>query len=159
MNEKGISLSILVITIIILSIITSATLYVGMDSIRNVKIQKLETDLKIIQTKCNELLKAGWSQDDFLSQGKSIEEVSSSKKREQITNAILAVTNKNNTENYIYYNPKGLENLGIVQIDREIVINITEKIIIDINGVKDNNDNMIYSIKWTGYTTNKNNRK
>ena len=49
-NEKGISLSILVITIIILSIITSATLYVGMDSIRNVKIQKLETDLKIIQT-------------------------------------------------------------------------------------------------------------
>ena len=102
MNEKGISLSILVITIIILSIITSATLYVGMDSIRNVKIQKLETDLKIIQTKCNELLKAGWSQDDFLAQGKSIEEVSSSKKREQITNAILAVTNKNNTENYIY---------------------------------------------------------
>ena len=159
MNEKGISLSILVITIIILSIITSATLYVGMDSIRNVKIQKLETDLKIIQTKCNELLKAGWLQDDFLAQGKSIEEVSSSKKREQITNAILAVTNKNNTENYIYYNPKGLENLGIVQIDREIVINITEKIIIDINGVKDNNDNMIYSIKWTGYTTNKNNRK
>lgn len=159
MNEKGISLSILVITIIILSIITSATLYAGMDSIRNVKIQKLETDLKIIQTKCNELLKAGWSQDDFLAQGKSIEEVSSSKKREQITNAILAVTNKNNTENYIYYNPKGLENLGIVQIDREIVINITEKIIIDINGVKDNNDNMIYSIKWTGYTTNKNNRK
>lgn len=159
MNEKGISLSILVITIIILSIITSATLYVGMDSIRNVKIQKLETDLKIIQTKCNELLKAGWSQDDFLAKGKSIEEVSSSKKREQITNAILAVTNKNNTENYIYYNPKGLENLGIVQIDREIVINITEKIIIDINGVKDNNDNMIYSIKWTGYTTNKNNRK
>lgn len=160
MNEKGISLSILVITIIIMAIITSATLYVGMDSIRNVKMQRFETDFKIIQTKCNELLKAGWSQDDFLVQGKRIEEVSSSKKREKITNAILAVTNKSNTENYIYYNKKGLENLGIVEIDREIVINITEKIIIDINGEKDNSDNIIYSIKWTGYPTNKNiNRK
>ena len=50
MNEKGISLSILLITIIIMAIITSATLYVGMDSIRNVKMQIIEAGIHVFFT-------------------------------------------------------------------------------------------------------------
>lgn len=159
MNEKGISLSVLVITIIMLAIITSTTLYVGMDSIGNTRMKKFESELKIIQGKCNELLKAGWSREDFLARGKRIEEIGDSEKITQITKAMQETTGGSNTESYIYYNKEGLENLGVVGVDREIIINLSEKIILDINGVKDNNDKIIYTIEWTGYTTNQNNSR
>lgn len=152
MNEKGISLIVLIITIIMLIIISSTTIYVGTDAIGNARISQFKSELKIIQLKCDELLKSGWSQEDFQEKGKKVTEIENSTKYTKIVDTIIKTTGINNPESYIYYNKSGLENLGIAGIDREIVINLSEKIILDVNGIKDNNENMIYTTEWTGYS-------
>ena len=156
MKERGITLTILVITIIVISIIASTTVYVGIGTIASNQVKRFESEMQIIQNKCNELIKLGWGQEDFLKNETKVEELGDYSKVEKIKNSIQNVTGQNNIGNYIYYNNEGLERLGIIDINREIVINIPEKIIIDINGVKDSKNNTIYTIEWTGYSANKN---
>lgn len=50
-TERGISLVILVVTIIVLLIIASITLYQGNEIIRSTRLQSLKTDLLLIQAK------------------------------------------------------------------------------------------------------------
>lgn len=152
MGKKGITLTSLVVTIILLGILATTTIYQGIVAIKSMKMKKLETDLKIVQVRCNELLKEGWSQQNFLEKGQSIQTITNNNTKSKIENAVKQATGENDTTDYIYYDKKGLESLGILKIDREIVINLSKKRIIDINGVKNNNDEMTYTIAWVGYS-------
>ena len=53
-NNKGITLATLVVTIIVLLIITSITVYQGNNTIRESKLQNLKTNMLLIQAKTKE---------------------------------------------------------------------------------------------------------
>ena len=96
MKERGITLTILVITIIVISIIASTTVYVGIGTIASNQVKRFESEMQIIQNKCNELIKLGWGQEDFLKNGTKVEELGDYSKVEKIKNSIQNVTGQNN---------------------------------------------------------------
>lgn len=148
MKNKGITLISLVITIIILGIIGTVTIYTGINTITAAKLKRFTAEMEIIRLKCNELLEEGITIEELLARGQDIA-ILSSNKLEKINNVLQKVTNSTNTEGYVYFNSLGLQNLGIASVNREVIINFNDKVIIDINGVKDENDEYIYTIEWT----------
>ena len=53
-NEKGITLIVLTVTIIIMLIIASIAIYAGTESIKNAKLEALKTNMLLIQAKAKE---------------------------------------------------------------------------------------------------------
>ena len=53
-NEKGITLIVLAVTIIIMLIIASIAIYSGTESIKNAKLEALKTNMLLIQAKAKE---------------------------------------------------------------------------------------------------------
>ena len=53
-NEKGITLIVLAVTIIIMLIIASIAIYAGTESIKNAKLEALKTNMLLIQAKAKE---------------------------------------------------------------------------------------------------------
>ena len=147
MKNKGITLVSLVITIIILGIIGTVTIYSGINTLTAAKLKRFTAEMEIIRLKCNELLEEGITIEDLLAMGQDIAALSSNK-LSKINNALQQVTNSTNTEGYVYFNSLGLQNLGIASVNREVIINFNDKVIIDINGVKDENNEYIYTIEW-----------
>lgn len=148
MKNKGITLVSLVITIIVLGIIGTVTIYTGINTITAAKLKRFTAEMEIIRLKCNELLEEGITIEELLARGQDIA-ILSSNKLEKINNVLQKVTNSTNTEGYVYFNSLGLQNLGVASVNREVIINFNDKVIIDINGVKDENDEYIYTIEWT----------
>ena len=54
-NEKGVTLLSLVIAVIVLSIISGISVTTGVGSIRSAKYTELQTELKVMQAKINEI--------------------------------------------------------------------------------------------------------
>ena len=54
-NEKGVTLLSLVIAVIVLSIISGISVTTGVGSIRSAKCTELQTELKVMQAKINEI--------------------------------------------------------------------------------------------------------
>lgn len=55
-NEKGITLTALVITIVILGIIASITIYSGKDTIKRANLESIKTNMMLIEAKAREIV-------------------------------------------------------------------------------------------------------
>jgi len=130
-NNRGITLIILIFTIVIMIILVSIGIYVGMETVEHSRVVKFVSYMQIIQRKV-----------DDLASDSSYEELgvpaSGQSNAQEILN--LASTNGEiqNTvvDDYKYFDKTTLSSqLGIDNIEDEIIINFTTREVVSLNGI------------------------
>ncbi len=130
-NNNGITLLALVITIIILLILASITVYSGMGTVRFSKYTSFKTEMKLLQAKVDEFYSL--KKEEFDSNGIEMTQ----EQREifnvsEVSNILLSKQKDLETleKDFKYYSKDVLNNLGIEGITGNYFININERIII-----------------------------
>lgn len=127
-KQKGITLIALTITIIVMLIIASITTYVGMDLIKQAKLQDLVTNMLLIQAKAKEYLEEVAFQTANMTDTAQIEAIKGEYlKGKKITENAEVQTAAQNTgkidtsriEEYYYLEETNLEEMGLGQLNSE----------------------------------------
>lgn len=127
-KQKGITLVALTITIIVMLIIASITTYVGMDLIKEAKLQDLVTNMLLIQAKAKEYLEEVNFQTANMTDEAEIEQVKNETlKGKKITENSEVQTAAQNTgkideahiNEYYYLEQTNLEEMGLGELNSE----------------------------------------
>ena len=144
-KDNGVTLTILIVTIIILLILATTATYTGMNTIQNSKLTVFTAEMKIIQSEVNYLQ----SKIETNGTEKTINGKLLSEKGEEVpeTSEIIKMQSNMSTvwnqtvdlSAYRYYSAEGLKNdLGIEEIKQvtPVLINLEEASVISVNGIK-----------------------
>lgn len=127
-KQKGITLIALTITIIVMIIIASITTYIGMDLIKQAKLQDLVTNMLLIQAKAKEYLEEVKFQTANMTDEAQIEQVKVEQlKGKKITENPEVQTAAQNTgkidtskiSEYYYLEQANLEEMGLGELNSE----------------------------------------
>ena len=135
-NEKGVTLLSLVIAVIVLSIISGISVTTGVGSIRSAKYTELQTELKVMQAKINEIgdiyeeenktlgTDIGTNEQEILNTTEVEEQLK--KKAGNDTTKLEAIKNgfRLCTQDYIK------QELGIENVKRDYIVNLSERIVV-----------------------------
>lgn len=130
-NSKGITLITLVITVIVIGILASVGTYSGIEVINSSKLTRFTTEMKLIQTKVNEIY----------DNRTEYELIGTDEYKEELS-VILGLLDSEwgygtETENYKYYAVTVLkDDLGIEDIEQSVFINLEKRKVISSNGIK-----------------------
>ena len=147
-NINGVTLVILVVTIIILFIISGITLYSGTSLISKAKLRTLNTNMLLIQAKINiiaERVNFDKENNSYVGTNIEISEITN-----LINNGILLNSENDSINNSYYYltkedlNSMGLEN--IAEKDNLYIVNYVTEEVIYKDGYKDDNGNTYYRL-------------
>lgn len=149
-NNRGITLAALVITIIILLILASVATYSGLNVVKFSKLTTFTTEMKIMQTKVNEIYqkyKDGNSieidgttyygknknsgEPTILDIGQTLDSVSTQANK-VFTESASGITDKSG---YKYWNNELVKKLGIDGVDGDFFVNIEKRSIVSYDGV------------------------
>lgn len=135
-NNKGITLVALIITVIIMLILASITVYTGADTYKHARVMEYVQQMQLIQSKVDEIVGTS-NREELLKLGK---EITSS---EQINAINLAYENGEVTTNdkstYRYLSKNDLNNIfSIEDSSDDVMINFATREVVSVNGVKYN---------------------
>ncbi len=138
-NEKGITLIALIITIIVMLILVSTTVYVGLDTYRESTVTAFVTQMQIIQKKVDTLVSDG-----EIEIGTIINECSNKVEiNNSINNAIVGneiTTWDTEAQNIRYFSKEDIKNiLDIENIDYNIIVNFDTREVVSLEGIEYNN--------------------
>ena len=146
-HNDGITLVSLVITIIILLILTSITVYSGISTIRSAKLTEFTTELKIMQQKVNELYDSYTNNKsvtvngveyigkDIQNIGQDPDEIFSTHQLEEIFSEVgSGMTDRSG---YMYYDAEIIKALGLENIEYAFFVNIPKRSVISTVGFED----------------------
>lgn len=140
-NQRGITIISLIITIIILLILASVTVYMGDNVIKQAKLQTINTNMMLIQVKIKTIAEqAKFNKDTSNYKGTVISNVSNNKKIEElINNGIVEDANK-----YYLLSKDDLDSMGLEKIDIEdgYMVNYDTEEVIYVKGFE--NDGITY---------------
>lgn len=135
MKEKGITLISLIITIIIMMILAGAGIATGMESIHNSEIMQFNSEMRIINTRVNELVNSGMTTEELNTYGYATLPI----------NAGEALQGRD-SNGFRYFDKISLERIGVTGINREVLINFTTREVIDLNGIEIDGE-MVYILE------------
>lgn len=159
-QEKGITLMALVIMVIILLILTSIGVASGTTAIKTSQYTQFKNELKILQTKVNEL-----NQENKTEIGRLLtQEEKNSLEKQDISDIIYKAKSDEEKikiqQGFRYCNQESIKNeLSLESIKREYLINVEYRYIIYYKGYEYNNktiyminqlDNSIYNVEYQG---------
>jgi len=122
-NQKGITVISLVITIVIMLILASVTIYVGTDSIEHTKMVSFVSSMQLIQKKVEKIVEEG----NYMGYGADL----TTEQETELKN-ILEIED---VSNFKYFDSHSIkEQLGIENIEDEIVINFITREVISLLG-------------------------
>lgn len=131
LNQKGITLVSLIITIIVLLIIAGITTTAGIESIQTAKRTSMITELEIIQEKVNTIYeKRATNIEDkqyYDALGQDILVVEPSK----LTKALQETSQ----EGYRYFSKEDLKKLDLDNITQDVIINFDTRDVVSIEGI------------------------
>ena len=151
LNNKGITLVALVITIIVLLILSSIATYSGLNVVKSSKLTVFTTEMKIMQTKVNEIYqkykdgnsieidgttyygenkKSENSNSTILDIGQALDSVSTQANK-VFTESASGITNK---DGYKYWNNELVKKLGIEGVDGDFFVNVEKRSIVSYDG-------------------------
>lgn len=148
-NEKGITLVILTITIIVMMILAGIAVHYSRDLIRNAKLQDLKTNMLLIQAKAKECVEEVSFQTANINDGSTIEQIKSTNYKgtplvgsgiEEEAKATGKIEDAKINE-YYYFTLEDLKSIGITELLPEdygyfIVRYNLEKISVDVINTK-----------------------
>lgn len=135
-REKGITLIALTITIIILLILASITIYSGISTIKSSKLNKFKQELEIMQSQVNLLYEKYRTEIEEGQEIKIGEELTNS---EEENNAFSEATESDKT-GYRKFTKDTIEELGIEGIEREYLVNVTKRKVISLEPFEQNGE-------------------
>ena len=127
-SKKGITLVSLVVTIAVLIILASIATYSGVNVIRQSKLNRFITEMKIMQTEVNSLYDKysnGTDEEkaDILNSGKALDSEASN----VFTTNASGITD---SSGYKYYDKATIESLGIEEVEEEFYVNVEKRSVI-----------------------------
>ena len=137
-NDKGITLISLVVMIIIILILATVGTNTGINVIRESKYHRAVSEMKVMQTKINEIYEEYKGGDEsIVTLGSDIDDVPSSLKSKAET-AIRSVDgNLNHEYDYKYYSSDDIKNtLDLDGVEGDYLVNIKNRNVILIEGTK-----------------------
>lgn len=146
-SNKGITIIALVIMIVILLILASISSYSGIETIKLSKYNNAVSEMKVMQTKVNEIYEEYKSGDDtVLSYGTAI--IDSENKAREAYNSVKDTNSDivGELDDYRYYNVDYIKDtLDIEGISYDFIINIKNRMVILVNGIEYDGD-IYYSL-------------
>ena len=129
-ENKGITLIALVITVTVLIILASIATYSGVEIIRQSKLNKFTTEMKVMQTEINALYDRYTSgETDLVNLGKELD----SQADKVFTSGESGITDKTG---YRYYDQATIQSLGIEDIEEEFFVNIQKRSVVSYLGLE-----------------------
>lgn len=138
-NQKGITLLSLVITIIVLLVIGSVTIYTGSNIIKKASLQTINTNMMLIQAKVKTISEqAKFNKDTSKYKGTKVSEVIDNEKIEElVTNKVIEETEKSYLLSQEDLNQMGLEK---VKVEDGYVVNYETDEVIYVKGFEANGE-------------------
>ncbi len=132
-KEKGVTIIVLAVTVIVLAILASVTLYVGTNIIKRANLQNVNTNMMLIQAKTKTIKEqAAFNNDDTLYKGTILTAISGNKYiNNLIDNGIIEDTSKWYLLTRVDLNEMGLTK---VDISRGYLVNYETEEIIYVQG-------------------------
>ncbi len=138
-NSKGITLVVLVLTIVILMILTSVTVYTGSSIIKQVSLQNINTDMMLIQAKAKTIVEqAKFNKDNSNYKGTPLINVLDNKKIDKLIDEGIV----EDVTKYYLLSKDDLNSMGLEKVDIAdgYLVNYETEEIIYVRGFeKDNN--------------------
>ena len=146
-NNSGITLVSLVITIIVLLILASITVYSGLGTVRSARLTKFTTELKMMQQKVNELYDSYTNNKavtvngteyvgtDIQKIGQAPEGIFNTNRLEEIFSEDgSGITDRTG---YMYYDTETIQALGLEDMEYEFFVNVAKRSVVSIEGFND----------------------
>lgn len=151
-NSKGITLVSLVITIILLMLITSVTVYTGSNVIKQVNLQNVNTDMMLIKAKVKTMEEqAKFNKDNSNYKGTPLIDVHDNKKIDKLVDEGIV----EDITKYYLLSREDLNSMGLEKIDIAdgYLVNYESEEIIYVRGLKkdDNTYHKLSDIKDLKY--------
>ncbi len=140
-NRKGITMVSLVVTIIILGILVSITVYSGGTVLKQTKLQTITTNMMLIQVKAKTIAEqAKFNSDESLYKGTKVSNITDNTKISELINSNVI----DNTGNYYLLTQNDLNNIGLQKIDVQdgYIVNYDTEEVIYVRGFE--NDGKVY---------------
>jgi len=133
-KNNGITLISLVITVTVLIILASIATYSGVNVIRQSKLNRFITEMKIMQTEVNSLYDKysnGTEEEkaDILNYGKALDSEASN----VFTTNASGITD---SSGYKYYDKTTIETLGIENVEEEFYVNVEKRSVVSRLGIE-----------------------
>lgn len=137
-NNKGITLIVLIITVILLTIIGGVSVYYGINSYEESKVIRFETNMKILQKKVDLVLEEGKNYKELGLSLNDEQKQTLSNIISQDTNNYIETTDVTNPKlRYFSYNE--IQNdFDIANVYENVIINFENREVISLNGVSKN---------------------
>ena len=126
-ENKGITLIALVITIAVLLILASIATYSGVEFVRQSKLNRFTTEMKIMQTEVNDLYDKNSNGEDVLNLGKDLDLQANS----VFTSDASGITDKTG---YRYYDQATIQSLEIDGVEGEFYVNVEKRSVVSREG-------------------------
>ena len=131
-ERKGITLVSLAITVAVLLILASVATYSGVNILRQAKLNKFTTEMKLMQTEINDLYNRYKNGEDVLNLGKDLNE-QEEQANKVFTKEASGITDKTG---YRYFDKETLEGLDINGVDSEFFVNIEKRSVVSYEGLE-----------------------
>ena len=143
-KQRGVTLLALVIAIVIILILSSIATYSGIGVIKSTKLTKFTTELKIMQTKVNELYEKNKNGEDVSKYGQDISSASA-EVQEQASKVFneLGIS----SDGYKFYDNSTIKDtLKIDGVEQEVFVNIEKRSVVSYEGIEYENQ-MYYTLE------------
>ncbi len=124
---RGITLISLIVTIVVLLILASIATYSGVGIIRQSKLNRFTTEMKVMQTEVNDLYDRYSNGEDVLNLGKELD----SQADKVFTSEASGITDKTG---YRYYDQETIQSLGIDGVEEEFFVNVQKRSVVSYLG-------------------------
>ena len=144
LNQNGVTLIALTITVIVLLILASVATYSGMDIIESSKVTTFTAEMKIMQTQVNSLYDQ-WKSGDINKDetGKSLDY--NTEVQEQVDKVLVTELDITDTTGYRYFDQETIQSLRIEGVKQEFFVNIEKREVVSYKGLKYEGD-MYYTL-------------
>lgn len=143
-DNKGITLVALIITVILMLILASVSVYTGVDTYKQARVMEYVQEMQLIQSKVDEVVGTS-TKEELLNLGV---EVTTNEQMKAINSAYAngEITSNDRTK-YRYLNRSDLNNIfSIDAASVDIMINFETREVVSVNGVKD--DDITYYTQY-----------
>ena len=131
-SNKGITLMMLIITIIVLAILTTVTVSVGSGTLKDMQVQAYVAKMNMVQSRVNVISQKVQEGDtSYDNIGTEISALSETNK-----NKVANILNGVSSDGFKFYNQTDLKELGVEKIDEDVIINLNTRRIYSMVGIK-----------------------